>query len=175
MNLIFEQGTPDDIDELEQLYEAITGYLEDHVNYPGWKKGIYPNRETAQEGVMDGSLYVARADGRILGTVILRHTQEEAFSQADWHINLDYNDVYVIYTLAVHPLYLGMGVGEQIMKFVLEHCAKHNAKAVRLDVYHINTPAVCLYKKLGFQYIGTVDLGYSHYGLDQFELYQKLL
>ena len=48
-------------------------------------------------------------------------------------------------------------------------------KAVRLDVYEKNTPAVRLYEKLGFQYVDTVDLGYSEYGLDRFRLYQHLL
>lgn len=175
MNITFELGTPGDIDELAQLYDSITDYLESHINYPGWRKGLYPNRDTAREGVEEGSLYVARDNGRIVGTVILRHTPEDAYSLADWHTDLDYRDIYVVYTLAVHPRCLGMGVGEQIMEFILEHSAKNNAKAVRLDVYDKNTPAVCLYKKYGFQYIDTVDLGYSHYDLDRFELYQKIL
>lgn len=175
MNLIFEQGTPDDIEELAQLYDAITDYLECHTNYPGWRKGLYPNRDTALEGVAEGTLYVARKDGRIVGTVILSHTPEASYAQAAWHANLDYEDVYVVYTLAVHPHFLGMGIGERIMDFILEYSAKNNAKAVRLDVYEKNTPAVCLYKKYGFQYIDTVDLGYSHFGLEHFELYQKLL
>lgn len=48
-------------------------------------------------------------------------------------------------------------------------------KAVRLDVYEKNQPAIQLYKSFGFQYIDTVDLGYGMYGLDWFQLYQKLL
>ena len=48
-------------------------------------------------------------------------------------------------------------------------------KAVRLDVYEKNIPAVRLYEKLGFHYVHTVDLGYSQYGLDRFRLYQYLL
>ena len=175
MNLIFEQGTPADIDELAQLYDAATGYLESHINYPGWRRGIYPNRDTAAEGVAEGTLYVARENRRIVGTVILRHTPEEAYILADWHTDLAERDIYVVYTLAVHPLCMGRGIGERIMEFILAHSAQNGAKAVRLDVYEKNTPAICLYKKFGFQYIDTVDLGYSHFGLENFELYQKLL
>ncbi len=46
---------------------------------------------------------------------------------------------------------------------------------IRLDVYEKNQPAINLYRKYDFAYIDTVDLGYSEYGLENFELYQKLL
>ena len=41
------------------------------TNYPGWIKGVYPVREDAVAGVNDETLYVARYDGRIVGSVIL--------------------------------------------------------------------------------------------------------
>ena len=48
-------------------------------------------------------------------------------------------------------------------------------KAIRLDVYEKNIPAIRLYERTGFEYIDTVDLGYSMYGLDLYQLYQRLL
>ena len=48
-------------------------------------------------------------------------------------------------------------------------------KAVRLDVYENNLPAIRLYESCGFDYIDSVDLGYSQYGLDSYRLYQRLL
>ena len=48
-------------------------------------------------------------------------------------------------------------------------------KAIRLDVYEQNTPAIRLYEKNGFQYITTVDLGLGDYGLHKFHLYEKIL
>ena len=63
----------------------------------------------------------------------------------------------------------------QLMDFIISHAEAEGAKAVRLDVYEKNLPAIRLYRKYGFQYIDTVDLGYGKYGLDRFELYQKLL
>lgn len=61
------------------------------------------------------------------------------------------------------------------MEFVIEYAIQMNMKAVRLDVYEKNIPAIRLYEKLEFQYIDTVDLGYGKYGLDLFKLYQLLL
>lgn len=62
-----------------------------------------------------------------------------------------------------------------MLEFVLDYAAGENMKAVRLDVYEKNTPAIRLYEQMGFGYVDTVDLGYSAYGLKRFRLYQRML
>ena len=47
------------------------------------------------------------------------------------------------------------------MEFALEQSREEKIKAIRLDVYEKNTPAISLYRKYGFRYIDTVDLGYG--------------
>ena len=180
MTTVIEKGTAADTDELEQLYGRLHEHLGKHINYPGWISGIYPARDTAESGIGEGCLYVARECGNrepgpIAGTVILRREPEPGYEKAAWHTDLDYRDILVVYTLAVHPDYLNKGVGMQLMDFIISHAEAEGAKAVRLDVYEKNLPAIRLYRKYGFQYIDTVDLGYGKYGLDRFELYQKLL
>ena len=170
-----KKGTKYNIEEIESLYNDLNDYLDSHINYPGWKKGIYPVKETAINGIQEGNLYVIRDSNRIVGTVILRHEQELGYSKANWNINLDYEDILVIYTFAVHPKYLKKGIGKRLMDFIIQYSEEMNIKAIRLDVYEKNKPAIKLYKKYGFEYIDTIDLGYSEYGLDKFELYQKLL
>lgn len=61
------------------------------------------------------------------------------------------------------------------MDFAENHSFTSNVKAIRLDVYDGNVPAIKLYEKCGYKYIGTVDLGLGNYGLDWFKLYEKLL
>lgn len=56
---------------MEKLYDELNDYLAATTNYPGWIKGVYPVREDAVAGVNDETLYVARYDGRIVGSVIL--------------------------------------------------------------------------------------------------------
>ena len=111
----------------------------------------------------------------IAGTFILRHVPEEAYSKADWKIDLDYKDIKVIYTLAVHPDYLKKGIGKKIMQLIINYSRTSKMKAIRLDVYETNAPAIKLYENCGFKYSDTIDLGYSQYGLDYFKLYQKIL
>lgn len=173
--LEFRRGKMQDIEEVSALYDELNDYLETHINYPGWRKGIYPIREDAEQGIRENSLFVALDDDRIIGTVILKHQPESGYELVDWHNRLDYKDIFVIYTFAVHPSFLRRGIGKKMIKFVLDYAAEMEMKAVRLDVYEKNIPAITLYENVGFEYVGTVDLGYSKYGLEYFKLYQKEL
>lgn len=80
-----------------------------------------------------------------------------------------------MYTFAVHPMYLKKGIGKRLLDFAEEYGRKTGVKAIRLDVYEKNIPAVNMYRKCGYQYIDRVDLGYGVHGLDWFELYQKII
>ncbi len=64
-----EKGTISDVNELEALYDDLNDYLERHTNFPGWRKGIYPVRETALEGIKEDNLFVIKEEGRIIGSV----------------------------------------------------------------------------------------------------------
>ena len=176
MPMVFEHATAGDIDEVADLYEHLIDSLEEGVNYPGWKHGVYPTRETAQRCMQEGELFVLReGDGRIAGTAVLKYGMEPVYEQADWHVSLDSKEFFMVFTFAVHPRYRGQGMGAKLMQAVIEYARKEKMKAVRLDVYEKNFPAITLYKKCGFSYIGTIDLGGAEFGLPWFELYQKLL
>lgn len=173
--MVIRKGTKDDIDAVSALYDEVCDDLQTHINYPGWRKGVYPDRQDAEQGIREDSLFVAEMDGEIAGTFILRQKPEEGYALADWKTELPYSDIFVVYTLAVDPQFSHRGIGERMMEFILSHAQQQGMKAVRLDVYEKNTPAIRLYEKLGFQYVDTVDLGYAEYGLDRFRLYQYLL
>ncbi len=175
MQITFSLGIEDDIDELEQLYNDLNDYLEKGTNYPGWIKGIYPVRQNAIDGVNSGNLYVAKQNGKIVGSIILSHEPEPAYHNAKWGIECDYSDIFVVYTFVVHPNFLKCGTGKALMDFAVQHSVKSNAKAIRLDVYESNIPAIRLYEKCGFNYIDTVDLGLGNYGLNWFRLYEKVI
>ena len=146
-----------------------------HKNAPqGWRKGIYPVRQEAEEGIRENALYIVEESGDIAGTFILRHRPETAYERVGWNCDFSYDKIYVIYTLAVHPSWQRHHVGDTIMGYILSLAKLEKMKAVRLDVYEKNMPAIRLYEKHGFQYIADADLGYGQYGLDRFRLYQYI-
>ena len=175
MNSIIELGKGNDIDELENLYNDLNDYLTEGVNYPGWVKDIYPIRQNAVEGVKNGNLYVAKHNGKIVGSIILSHEPETAYYNVKWEIESDYSDVFVVHTFIVHPEFMKLGIGKALLDFADEYSIKSKVKSIRLDVYENNIPAINLYKKCGFKYIDTVDLGLGNYGLNWFKLYEKLI
>lgn len=175
MNIVIEKGTELDVDQLAQLYDDLNDFLARDINYPGWRKGVYPTREDAANGVANGTLYVAKSAGEIVGSIVLNHTPELAYETVNWNVTTDYSNIFVVHTFAVHPTYLKSGVGTSLMNFAIQHCMDEHAKAIRLDVYENNTPAIRLYEKLGFAYVDKVDLGLRKYGLNYFYLYEKEL
>jgi len=175
MNLLIEKAKSTDLNELENLYGMVNDFLESNINYPGWKKGVYPVRQNALEGINSDSLFVARVEGRIVGTIILNHNAEKAYHNVRWSFESDYSDVFVVHTFLVHPEFLKRGIGKQLLEYAEQYGKNLKIKALRLDVYENNMPAIKLYKSCGFNYIGTVDLGLGEYGLNWFELYEKLI
>ena len=176
METVIEQGTPKDLGGLGRLYDDLNDHLAATVNYPGWIKGVYPTRRDAETGLANGTLFVAKTDGELSGSIILNHQPEEAYFGQPWLINCAYSHILVVHTLVVHPRHLRHGVGQARMDFALQHAKERGMCSIRLDVYHKNTPAIRLYERSGYQYISTVDLGLKEqYGLDWFRLYERLL
>lgn len=175
MEIKMRLGTKKDIDLLEQLYDRLNDYLASTTNYPGWIKGVYPIRQDAVNGINEECLFVATVNNEIVGSMILRHQPEAAYSLVTWQEIMDDSDVLVIYTFVVNPKYLKHGIGRKMLDFASKYATDTKMKALRLDVYEKNTPAISLYESCGYQYIDTVSLGLEKHGLDWFRLYEKLL
>lgn len=175
MNIIVRAATANDIDAIGHLYDDLNDYLALHENYPRWKKGVYPIQEDAEEAFKEGNLYVAVICEKIVGTVVCSDKQEEAYKKAAWQIPYDV-PVVVIEKLAVLPECFGCGVGKTLLDHATVVGNQKGAKAIRLDVYEENLPAIRLYEKCGFQYIGLVDLGLEEiYGLKWYKVFEKIL
>ena len=165
-----------DVEGVAVLYEKLHDYLEAHENPPRWKRGSYPAKGNVEEGFQKKELYVAEIDGKLAGSVIYRHGQDDVYAQGRWSKDIQGNNVYVIHTLAVHPDYFRMGVGRALLDYACDIGRKNGAEAIRLDVYDKNISAMKFYESCGFSYCGTIDLGLEAlYGLKWFRLYEKLL
>jgi len=175
VNCTIETGKPTDIDAIEQLYNDLNDHLEQTTNYPGWAKGLYPAREDAEIAIGDNSLFVLRIDGEIAGSVVLNNQQAGAYDQVTWGVEAKPHEVIVINKLAVHPRFLGRGVATKLLDFAKEYAIRQRAKTIRLDVTAQNSPAIALYEKCGYVYIGTVDLGLPFAHLKWFKLYELII
>lgn len=175
MEILVRPASAADLDAIERLYNELNDYLASHINYPGWKKGSYPLRRDAEEGLQSGTLYVAESGGEIAGTVMYLSEQGEPYRTVNWQLPFD-APVVVLHVLAVHPRHQGSGVGRALMDYAEVLGRERSALAVRLDTYKDNLPACRLYEKCGYSYRGLVDLGLEEkYGLKWYRTYEKLL
>jgi ribosomal-protein-alanine acetyltransferase len=60
-----------------------------------------------------------------------------------------------INNIAVHPAHRGFGLGEAMMRYAIAKVRAAGAGFISLEVRQSNTAAVTLYKKLGFEILGT--------------------
>jgi len=83
--------------------------------------------------------------------VVRRPGQEVVAYIIYWQIG---DDVQVN-NVAVHPDCRGLGLGETMMRYAIAKVREAGAAFMTLEVRPSNTPAVTLYKKLGFEIMGT--------------------
>jgi len=168
-------ATEEDLDEMESLYNALHDHLQMNTNYPGWIRGVYPTRETASNGIKNNTLFVLKINNEIAGSIILNHAPEDAYTKAAWGIDIDYDNIIVIHSLAVHPKYTKRGIGKLLMDYAKTYGIEQKMKAIRLDVSIHNTPAIKLYEESGYQFVATMDLGLNIPDLVWFHFYEMIL
>jgi ribosomal-protein-alanine N-acetyltransferase len=84
--------------------------------------------------------------------VVVRRPGEEVVGYiVFWRIR---DDVQVN-NIAVHPGCRGLGLGEAMMRFAIAKVRAAGASFMTLEVRPSNRPAISLYKKLGFEILGT--------------------
>ena len=70
MEIRVRRAEAGDLDGIEELYGRAGDAEEGRLDGSRWKRGVYPLRQDAQEGLEAGALYIAELDGQIAGSVI---------------------------------------------------------------------------------------------------------
>ena len=158
MEIRVRRAETGDLDGIEELYGRAGDAEEGRLDGSRWKRGVYPLRQDAQEGLEAGALYIAELDGQIAGSVILRREQDSAYRQASWQIPFE-APVFVVHTLAVDPAYRHRGVGRALLRHAAKVGREAGLQAIRLDVYEENRTAIGFYEACGYHCCGCIDLG----------------
>ena len=92
---------------------------------------------------------VAEQDGRIVGEgiALVRHHKQSVSGR--------------VYSLAVDPALRGRGIGQQLMREMVEQLRHRAVGRIYLEVEASNAPAIHLYQRLGFDSVGTLP---DYYG-----------
>lgn len=99
--------------------------------------------------------------------VVVRRPGEELVAYiVFWQVR---DDVQVN-NIAVHPDCRGLGIGEALMQFAVAKVRGAGAAFMTLEVRQSNTAALALYKKFGFEVLGTRKNYYTKPDEDAFVL-----
>ena len=153
-NMTIRLGTPEDLDALVQLYDAVCDHMAAAVNYTGWKKGAYPaphyfQRPGAKMAQMAGKY-------AILAQLQFFPSNNRSPKAGTGHRAGDA-------PLRGQP---GIGAGCKGQSALLTICALPSPNAMNRSIWRLKHWAL---------WSMSVSLGLEDIGLDRFLLYEKLL
>ena len=167
-----ELATQNDLDAIIAFYDDVTARTPDMAVYARWSKGKHPTEEGMKAYINEGSMYLYRDNGKIVGAMAVTMYQGEDYHTVKWTQQVPDNKVAVIHILAVSPDAQGKGVGSEMIREAIRLAQDNGMKAVRLDALASNTPAHKLYERLGFEYRGKQHLYAENTGWTDFYFFE---
>ena len=161
--------------EILALYEDLIVRMRGSEYRPTWEKGVYPVMSDIRSAVEAGTMFIARKGGTVAAAVICNHRQGEGYERVRWNVEASGREVSVIHLLAVRPELHNRGIGERLLRHVIDVCREDGVRAVRLDTLPWNRPGRRLYEKTGFVYCGETRLAYPPAGEIPFSMYEYSL
>jgi L-amino acid N-acyltransferase YncA len=147
MHLTIQPATPADWPAIWEIFREVIS----HGNTYTYAPDMSP--EAAKDiWIRNGCHpYVARLDGRVVGTYTLRTNKP---GLGDHVANAGY---------MVHKDFRGQGIAKAMCAHSLDEARKYGFQAMQFNfVVSTNAAAVDLWQKMGFKIIGTVPRAYRH-------------
>ncbi|MBO0962785.1 GNAT family N-acetyltransferase [Neobacillus sp. MM2021_6] len=135
-----------------QLYTDITADLR-RKGIKQWDR-LYPNRFIIKTDIKNGHLFGLSADKKILGAVVVDTNESKKYQELKWED--EDGRPLLIHRLAVHPDYQGKGYGKQLLQFAEDYAHRNGYSSIRLDVFSLNSGAVKMYERAGYQERGMI-------------------
>ena len=167
-----ELARQNDFDAIIAFYDDVTERMPEMTTYARWSKGKHPTEESIQTYIEEGSMYLYREDGGIVGTMAVTMYQGEDYHAIEWARQVGDDEVAVIHILAVSPDRQGEGIGSEMIREAIHLAQANGMNAIRLDALASNTPAHWIYERLGFEQRGQQHLYAENTGWTDFYFFE---
>ena len=148
----FRKALPDDIGDITGIYNNIHLAEEAGELTIGWKRGVYPTRQTAYKAIKREDMFVETDDnGTIVGAAIINQKQVDTYKFAKWKFPAEDNEVMVLHTLVIEPSEKSKGYGKAFVKFYEDYALQNGCRYLRMDTNERNTAARKIYARLGYE------------------------
>ncbi len=139
-----ELATQNDFDAIIAFYDDVTERTPEMATYARWSKGKHPTVAGIRAYINEGSMYLYRERGIIIGAMAVTMYQGEDCK----------------------------GIGSEMIREAIRMAKSKGMQAIRLDALASNTPAHKLYKRLGFEYRGKQHLYAENTGWTDFYFFE---
>ena len=167
-----ELATQNDFDAIITFYDDVTERTPEMTTYARWQKGKHPTEEGISAYINEGSMYLHRDNGKIVGAMAVTMYQGEDYHAIEWAQQVPDEKVAVIHILAISPDAQGKGIGSEMIRETIRIALSKGMQAIRLDALASNTPAHKLYERLGFEYRGKQHLYAENTGWTDFYFFE---
>lgn len=117
----------------ENYYQCLA-LKREQFDYVGDARNVLADAYIYREGALAYAIY---SDDDVIGLVILdEEGHEQSFEFTDLFIADDYRN---------------QGLGEQVVKAIIQHFARKDAKSIHMQVNKSNEVAIHIYEKTGFR------------------------
>ena len=173
MNIEIKKSLDENVVDIAKLYDKEIIYMDKtNTNYPKWEYGVYPSIEDVIECTKQGILYYVLCDGILSASFILNEEPYGNYEKANFSIKLKQSEYVIIHALVVDHNMAHKGIGTKIVDYSIKKAKELGYKAIRIDVVPTNYPAINLYLKCGFSFVGSYDLERNKKDIPLFNLYE---
>ena len=152
----FRKADIHDLDAISGIYDRIHDGIERGELVVGWKREIYPTRETALSSIEAGDMFVELDDDVIVATGRINREQVDVYADVEWDYPAPDDKVMVLHTLTVDPLAQRKGYATAFVAFYEQYALEQGCPYLRMDTNGMNAVARKMYNKFGYKEVGTV-------------------
>ncbi len=153
---MIRKATASDLDAIELIYNRIHEEESRGSMTIGWRKGIYPVRQTAADALTRNDFFVEETNGTIVASAVINQQQVPEYANCTWTYNVPDDKVMVLHTLTVDPSIKGKGFGHAFVDFYEAYAKEQGCQVLRIDTQSKNAAARSFYHHLGFSEAGIV-------------------
>jgi GNAT superfamily N-acetyltransferase len=145
-------ATSEDLTDIMRLISAcIVGM--NHQQIDQWDE-VYPNTAVVEDAIAEGSLWLFRQGGDLLGSLTLDAHLDRTWEPLSWQDTTGCPGA--VHRVMVHPQHQGQGHARRLMMFAEEQAKRDGFTSLRLDAFTQNPAALALYASLGYRSVGRV-------------------
>ena len=171
--MIYRLATIDDLQQALDFYHRMIDVMHGSEFDVGWRRDVHPSDDYLENSVENGCMIIGCDDkGRILCAVILDDQCASGYERIPWHVDAESDEVGVLHVLATDPKFHRQGLASNLLEATVEYARASDLKAIRLDTFTDNLQGQSLYKKYGFECLGTHELLYEELGPRDFMIFE---